>query len=241
MTPDDGPTWICIFSDDRSTYVNGPRPADAVAECRSAGLGIPDAVHYAGYSADPGVQAPHEAPSRPIATREPDKRSNRRAELVLMLYGLLRVDFPIGSILKPAEAGARLPSPSSLRDFLANVGIAIERLSVDPRIVDRVIENQGKAWIAAARETNARRLGKWKSAEVYAERKIRYRQHAKRLRKRVGYQKAIGELASSIDGLLPRHELAEANFREALSDTGLSEDDIHSLVNRYRRINAPKL
>jgi hypothetical protein len=174
-------------------------------------------------------------------TYTPEKKSTRRAELVLMLYGLLRVDFPIGSILKPEDAAGRLPSPSALRDFLANVGIAIEHLSSDPRLVDRVIENQGKAWIAAARETNARRLGKWKAAEVYAERKIRYRQHAKRLRKRVGYRKAIEELAASIDGLLPRNELAEENFREALSDTGLSEDDIHSLVNRYRRITAPKM
>jgi len=241
MTPENGPTWICIFSDHRSTYVNGPRPADAVAECKASGLGIPDVVHYAGYSAEPDVQAPTRTHLPAITPEKPDKRSGRRAELVLTIYGLLRADFPIGSILKPDEAAARLPSASALRDFLANVGLAIERLSVDPRIVDRVIENQSKAWIAAARETNAARTGKWKSAEVWKERKIRYRQHAKRLRKRVGYRKAIGELAFAIDGLLPQNEIAEENFRAALVDTGLSADDIRSLVNRYRRINAPKL
>ena len=240
MTAGRGPTWICIFEEHPSTYVNGPRPADAVAECKSAGLGIPTAVHYAGYTAEPDVQAPEAGPLRHAIPR-PEKPSNRRAELVLTLYGLLRCDFPIGSILKPAEAAARLPSASALRDFLANVGLALERLSADPRAVDRVIENQSKAWIAAAKEKNAIRLGKWKEAEVYAERKIRYRQHAKRLRKRVGYREAIGELASSIDGLRPCQERAEENFRDVLLESGLGIDDVHSLIMRYRRVNAPKM
>jgi hypothetical protein len=236
-----GPTWIAIFENRASTYVTGSRPADVVAECKSAGLGTPSAIHYAGYSAEPELGTSDLGARPRFPPPKADKRSSRRAELVLMLYGLLRIDFPIGSILKPADAAGRLPSASSLRDFLANVGSAISRLSEDPRIIDRVVENQGKAWISAAKETNARRRGKWKAAEIHAERKIRYRQHAKRLRKRVGYQKAIGELASSIDGLLPRHELAEENFRRILDESGLSEDDIQSLISRYRRINAPKM
>lgn len=235
-----GPVWICELAGRPSAYASGALPEDAVAECESAGLGTPTAVHYAGYTAEPDHEAP-QAPQAPPAIPKPTKRSGRRAELVLTLYGLLRCDFPIGSILRPAEAAARLPSASALRDFLANVGAAIQRLNSDPRIVDRVIEAQGKAWISSANEKNARRLGKWKAAEVHAERKIRYRQHAKRLRKRVEYHKAIGELASSIDGLLPRHELAEANFRAVLADSGLGLDDIESLVRRYRRINAPKM
>ena len=241
MTDGNGPTWICEFPGNPSAYASGSTPEAAVAECESAGLGTPSAIHYAGYVASPALESALLPPATRHAIPKPSKRSGRRAELVLTIYGLLRADFPIGSILKPAEAAARLPSASALRDFLANVGVAIQRLTVDPRIVDRVIENQGKAWIAAAKEKNARRLGKWKAAEIYAERKIRYRQHAKRLRKRVGYHKAIGELASSIDGLLPRHELAEDNFRAILLDAGLGSDDVHSLVNRYRRINAPKM
>jgi hypothetical protein len=236
-----GPTWICDFPGHTSAYASGHRPADAAAECESAGLGTPAAIRYAGYIADPEPEPALVTPPIVQAIPTPPKRSSRRAELVLMIYGLLRADFPIGSILKPAEAAARLPSSSALRDFLANVGTAIQRLTSDPRIVDRVIENQGKAWIASAMETNARRIGKWKAAEVYTERKIRYRQHAKRLRKRVGYHQAIAELAASIDGLLPRHELAAENFRAILAESGLGADDIESLISRYRRINSPKL
>ena len=241
MTGGNGPTWICEFPGNPSAYASGSTPEAAVAECESAGLGTPSAIHYAGYVASPEAKTAPVTTSIPYTTPKPSKRSGRRAELVLTIYGLLRADFPIGSILKPAEAAARLPSASALRDFLANVGIAIQRLTVDPRIVDRVIENQSKAWIAAAREKNARRLGKWQAAEIYTERKIRYRQHAKRLRKRVGYHKAIGELASSIDGLLPRQELAAESFRTILVESGLGEADVQSLVNRYRRINAPKI
>jgi len=240
MTNQTGPTWICNFSGRPSSYQTGPRPIDAIRKCQSAGLGTPETVHYAGYAAEPVHRTPRTSKAPPTAST-PGKRSGRRAELVLMLYGLLRCDFPIGSILKPTEAAARLPSASSLRDFLANVGLAIERLSSDPRIVDRVIENQGKAWIAAANQKNATRLGDWQKADIYEERKIRYRQHAKRLRKRVEYHKAIGELASSIDGLLPRQERAEDNFRDLLLESGLGMDDIRSLIMRYRRVNAPKM
>ena len=241
MTGGNGPTWICDFPGHASAYAAGHRPADAAAECKSAGLGTPSAIRYAGYIASPDPVPAAPPPPDPDAIPKPSKRSGRRAELVLTIYGLLRADFPIGSILKPAEAAARLPSASALRDFLANVGTAIQHLNEDAKIIDRVIENQAKAWIAAAKEKNARRIGKWKAAEVYAERKIRYRQHAKRLRKRVGYHKAIAELAASIDGLLPRHELAAENFRAVLADSGLGMDDVESLVNRYRRINTPKL
>ena len=203
MTGDKGPTWICTFPNRPSTYAPGSSPSDAVAVCESAGLGTPSAVNYAGYSAEP--DPPPDGGSSKIADVIPlsPPKSTRRAELVLTLYGLLRCDFPIGSILRPEDAANRLPSASALRDFLANVGSAIVRLRSDPRIVDQVIESQGKARIASAQETNFRHAGKWKAAEVYAERKFRYRQHAKRLRKRVGYRKAIAELAHAIDGILP--------------------------------------
>lgn len=241
MTTRTGPTWLCEFNGHAAQYAGGGSPAGAAAECEAAGLGTPTAVTYAGYVAAPVPQeAPH-APPMPHAPIKPDKRSARRAEIVLTLYGLLRCDFPIGSILKPAEAAARLPSASALRDFLANVGAAIEKLTADPRIIDRVIEAQSKAWISAANETNARHLGKWQAAEVCAERKIRYRTHAKRLRKRVGYQGAIAELAASIDGALPRDELAAENFRTILVESGIGVDDVESLVRRYRRITAPKI
>jgi hypothetical protein len=241
MTKKTGPVWICEFQNSTSRYAVGSRPSEAVAECREAGLGTPSDVHYAGYIAEP-EPAPAPAPRKSIPPPKPKpERSGRRVELVLTLYGLLRCDWPIGSILKPFDAAARLPSQSALRDFVANVGTAIQQIESDSRIVDEVIENQGNAWIEAAKEKNARRLGKWKAAEVHAERKIRYRQHAKRLRKRVAYHKAIGELASSIDGLLPRQETAAENFRAVLLDSGLGLDDVTSLVNRFRRITAPKL
>lgn len=241
MTGEKGPTWICTFPDRPSTYASGPRPSDAVAVCESAGLGTPSAVNYAGYNADP--DPPAQLDGSTIADLIPlsPPKSTRRAELVLTLYGLLRCDFPIGSILRPEDAANRLPSASVLRDFLANVGTAIERLRNDPRNVYQVIESQGKAWIASAQETNSRRAGKWKAAEVYAERKIRYRQHAKRLRKRVGYRKAIAELAHAIDGILPEQESTAENFRSILAKSGIGPDDVESLVSRYRRITAPKL
>lgn len=236
-----GPLWLCDFPGTTSTFASGSVPSEAVAECESAGLGTPASVQYAGYIAEPD---PPPAPAPRLAVVIPakaDNRSGRRAELVLTLYGLLRCDWPIGSILRPADAAARLPTQSALRDFVANVGAAIQRIRGDARIVDQVIESQGNAWIAAAKEKNARGNGKWKNAEIHAERKIRHRSNAKRLRKRVAYRKAIGELALVLDGLLPRQELALDNFRTAIADSGLGADDIDSLVNRFRRITAPKL
>jgi len=241
MTPKNAPVWICEFRGRPSTYAAGSRPSEAVAECQNLGLGTPTAVHFAGYHAEP---EPSPAPgARRPAIPPPNKpeKSGRRAELVLTLYGLLRCDWPIGSILKPSDAAARLPSQSALRDFVANVGLAIQQIEADSGILDDVIENQGKAWIAAAHEKNARRLGKWKSAEVHAERKIRYRNHARRLRKRVAYQKAIGELTSAIDGLLPRQEAAADNFRNQMIESGLGAEDVSSILGRYRRISTPKL
>lgn len=239
MNRKNAPIWICEFSGRPSTYVSGSRPSEAVAECREAGLGIPSSVHYAGYTAEPDPPPIRGRPAPP----PPDapEKSGRRAELALTLYGLLRCDWPIGSILKPFDAAARLPSQSALRDFVANVGTAIQQLTGDSRIVDEVIENQGNAWIEAAKEKNAKDSGRWKAAEIHSERKIRFRQNAKRLRKRVAYQKSIGELASAIDGLLPRQETAAENFREHLLKSGLSSDDVSSIVGRYRRITTPKL
>ena len=241
MTGKAGPIWLCEFTGKPSIYAYAPSASVASAECRESGLGTPTATHYAGYVAEPGpIATPPTRHAIPLPSK-PSGRSARRAELVLTLYGLLRCDWPIGSILRPDAAAARLPSQSALRDFLANVGLAIERISGDSRIVDETINSQGNAWIEAANEKNAKRSGKWRLAEVHAEMKIRHRMNAKRLRKRVGYRKAIAELAFSIDGLLPCQDRAAENFRTILADSGLGSVDVDSLVNRFRRITAPKL
>jgi hypothetical protein len=236
--------WLCSFENAPSTYASGSREVDAVAQCLEAGLGQPTALSYAGYAAEPGQ--PLELPLGPPPpdfqpTPRPEPKSTRRAELILTLYTALRCDFPIRSILTPSDAASRLPSASALRDFLANVGAAIERLRRDPELINRAIAAQAAAWIAGANEKNHRDRGKWKAAEVEAERKLRHRQNARRLRKRKDYRLAISELALVLDGFFPGADSAAESFKVQLIAEGFALDDAESLANRFRRISSPKI
>lgn len=233
--PTSSPLWLCSFREQPSTYVAAPRPRGAEVQCRDAGLGTPTSVQYAGYTAAPGSEAEQQP--------KPPKRqiSSRRAELALTLYALLRVDWPIGSILAPAKAAARLPSQSALRDFLADTGTAIARLEADTDALDAVVIAQGKTWFHANREKNSRLAGDWKEAERHQERKELYRSSARRLRKRRAYQLAIGELMASLEGILPSSLTVSETFAAFLLASGMAADDVQSLTRRLRRISVPRL
>ena len=233
--PKNVPVWLCHIRGDGTRFVAAARPGGAEAECRSAGLGTPSALHYAGYSAAPAGE-PAYSPAKPRR-----RISSRRAEMALTIYGLLRVDWPIGSILNPAKAAARLPSQSALRDFLADVGMAIERIKTDHRILDRVIQAQGLTWYHANREKNSRLVGDWTAADRHQQKKELNRETANRLRKRRAYQLAIGELMASLDGALPKCVSAAESFSAFLIEHGMAPDDVQSITRRLRRVAVPNL
>ena len=234
MSPPNKPVWLCTFPGRPSTYVESSRPREAEIACRTEGLGTPSSITYAGYTAAPTTEEPR--PSRPRR-----QLSSRRAELALTIYSVLRVDWPIGSILAPAKAAARFPSQSALKDFLADVGRAIERLEADHSIVDSVIRAEGLGWYYANRAKNARLQNDWTKADRAQEKKELYKARARRLRKRRAYQVAIGELMASLDGLLPSAATAAESFAAYLIAGGMAPDDVESLVRRLRRIAVPRL
>ena len=234
--PTNVPVWLCSFQGKPATYVASPRPAGAEAQCRAEGLGTPAAVQYAGYSAAP---APEIEQHKPKKVRR--QISSRKAEMALTVYALLRVDWPIGSILAPAKAAARFPSQSALKDFLADTGTAIARIEADQDALDAVVIAQGKSWFHANREKNARHAGNWKEADRHKDRKELYRESARRLRKRRAYQLAIGELMASLEGILPQCAAASDTFAAFLIAGGMAPDDVDSLTRRLSRVAVPRL
>lgn len=232
------PVWLCSFSGKPALYVSDPRPGGAEAQCKAEGLGTPASIIYAGYTA---VPTPEPKPTAPPAATAARPLSSRRAELALTIYALLRIDWPIGSILAPAKAAARFPSQSALKDFLADVGVAISRLQADPATLHRVVNAQGMAWYHANREKNKSRAGLYAGAESHKHKKERYRAQARRLRKRRAYQMAIGELTASLDGLLPSAAAATVAFTEYLIAGGMAADDVDNLTRRLRRVAVPRL
>jgi hypothetical protein len=197
-------------------------------------------VVHAGYTAYPGKPHLVRKPLQPQPATP--TRVGRRAEAALAVYGLLRVDWPLGSILHQAAAEDRhQASQATLRDFLADVGAAIAGLETPVHLLDLVVADQAKAWWYAAREHQARRLGEGKRAELLAEQKLFHRSRARRLRKRKAYGQATAELDGALAGRLEKHEGVADAFERQLTDQGLGADDVATLVARARRITIPRL
>jgi hypothetical protein len=233
------PLWIAEWRSGgpSSVFVEASTAGTATDLIQGTGLPRPDRLTFAGYAAVP------ESPDRPALPKTPPKqdlRIGRRVETALSIYSLLRVDWPIGSILQDPEAARRIPD-RALRDFIAAVGSAIERVEVDTRILLEVVDAQGKAWWFASQEMNARRSRNLRLAEWAGERRTLYRDRARRLRKRRGFDIAVGELAALLEGTLPSSEEAAERFRGILITGGLSADDADSMVRRFRRVTVPRL
>jgi hypothetical protein len=230
------PVWLCRWKRRRREVRYIPAKSSATARdlCELAGLGSPDSITYAGYCAEPDELRRPKNYRRKIA-------SSRRAEQALGLYALLRVDWPIGSILADRELGNRYASTPALRDFVANVGATLERVNSAGRVVCAVVEAQGRAWWYAAQAKNARRAGDHNLARRWSDRAEDCRHRARRLRKRRAYQLAVGALESELTGETPVADLVADRFVDHLVEHGFSPSDAVAIAELGRRVWVPRL
>ena len=156
----DVPVWLCRWPRGRSWYIPARSSASARDLCIMAGLGCPASIAYAGFSAAPGeLRRPRGRPKATVSTG-----TSRRVEAALAIYSILRVDWPVGSILAGFDAERRWQaSDSLLRDFVANVGRAIAALAATEReVLEQVVSTQGRAsWHAARSSTSAAVSAPW--------------------------------------------------------------------------------
>jgi hypothetical protein len=193
-------------------------------------------VEYAGYAADPLAYLGGRRPA------DTDASIGRRAEAALTLYAILRLDWPIGSILDIREAAERWrPTSATLRDFIANVGAAIARLEADTRVLVDAVEASGLATWYRSTEINARRRRNGRLEAYARERREMYRDRARRLRRRVEYTAAVGELDAALEGRLEHDQVAAEAFRRRLVDQGMPADDAESFARRFSRVGIPRL
>lgn len=227
------PVWLCRWCRPRgyeTHYIPARTGRTAATLAELAGLGRPDGVQYAGFSAEPVTWRPK--------NREHLSPSTRRAERAVLLYAMLRSSFPVRSILADPEAST--PEPV-LRDFVANVGAAIARLGAGAEVVDQVAAAQARAWYASAAAANARRAGLRLEAEAALERANLYRGRARRLRKRKAYALAIGNLEALLAGTTERDDQVAERFRAHLVALGYPPLDADDLASRFRRVGVPRL
>lgn len=242
MTSDNGsPVWLARWSVDSGrppTYVSTGSAGEAIKALAAAGLPRPARLEYAGYAADPTGYLAGQRPPAP----DSEPAIGGRVEAALTLYGILRIDWPIGSILSVREAAERWrPTSAVLWDFIANMGAAIERLAVDSRVLGDVVEASGRATWFRTTEIRARRRQNDKLEAYARERREMYRDRARRLRRRVEYAAAIGELAAALDGKLERDIAAADACRRTLVAAGMSPDDAESFARRSVRIGVPRV
>lgn len=238
-TPRSLPVYLALWPGRPGAYFRARTPAGAAGQAVGAGLGEPPVIHYAGYAAYPELptrkrrSAPGQA--API-------RVGRRAEAALTVYGLLRVDWPLGSILGRAAAEHQhQASPAALRDFLADMGAAIESLTTPRHLLDAAVHHDARAWWYKAKERQARRLGEGLRADQLADRRRAHFERARSLRRRKQYGQATAELDGALAGNLEAHQGVAEAFAAQLVGQGLGADDVASLVKRARRITIPRL
>ena len=251
----DVPVWLCRWPRGRSWYIPARSSASARDLCIMAGLGCPASIAYAGFSAAPGeLRRPRGRPKATVSTG-----TSRRVEAALAIYSILRVDWPVGSILAGFDAERRWQaSDSLLRDFVANVGRAIAALAATEReVLEQVVSTQGRASWHAAQELNIRRRlralecgteeGRDErrtlelEAEHHANRRELFFHQARRLRKRRSYALAVGEMTSALDGELPRNEAATEKLMEVMVARGVDPEEAAGLARRYRRVVVPRM
>lgn len=264
----DVPVWLCRWQ--RITrYIPAKSHQSAKELCIMAGLGEPDAICYAGFSASPGMARPKGKTGWKFVTG-----TSRRAEAALEVYSTLRIDWPIGSILSSVDAERRWQvSDATLRDFLANMGSAIGRLPGAERwILEQVVSAQALSWYHAAQVLNCARelrvlddsgpdpakdekaaraaLARHRAlrrvtiqTEAYhRERKQLNQGRARRLRKRRSYALAMGRLTSTLDGVLePGREILAERWHVFLVAQGFPPTEAANQAKRYLRIFVPRM
>lgn len=257
----DVPVWLCRWKGARARHIPARSAGSAKDLCVLAGLGRPDVISYAGYSAESqSVVRPKGLTSAALATG-----TSRRAEAALTIYAVLRIDWPIGSILAGFDAESRWQASNGvLRDFIANVGVAIAGLNRTEReVLEQVVTAQALYWWHSAQESNAHRIVRTcsiKDSFIYQEESLRdlkreagltaehhrkrrdlYHHQARLLRKRRSYAMAVGQLSAALDGRLPKNDEAAGQLTEILVEHGFEEAEAQVLVARYRRVTVPRL
>ena len=240
------PVWLCTWRDGRAyrtRYValarprrlsQSDRPFDFVRRhCERHGLGEPLDVRYAGFNAYPDDVGGDRRKRGASARRVP-------VTLALHLYAMLRVDWPIGSLLSN-RAARQVYTDKALRDFIANVGAAIERLPRQKRrAVEQQVEAEARAWANGALERNAHTAGACRTEATHRRRRENATHRARRLAKRVDFARGVDLLEAALCGALPDQVEAVDNLAEILTHEGVPQEEAAELAERWRGVMVPR-
>lgn len=198
----------------------------------------PTSVRIVGYRACPEHDAESKPPSRmPVS----DIRTRNLGHAALRLYMILSADFPALSILCGQEARYR-HSIARMRDFLANMGAAIQHLPGKQRdVVAQRTKTVLEGWRYAAAEINAKRAGDLEHATEYGEIKEGCQEISDRLRRRQAHREAMRTLNMALDGCLPESQRVIENWIDALVAVGMPDHEARALASQSRRIGIPRL
>ena len=197
----------------------------------------PTSLRIVGYRAYPE----RDAEPKPLRMPVSEIKTRNMGHAALRLYMILSADFPALSILCGQEARYR-HSIARMRDFLANMGAAIQHLPGKQRdVVAQRTKTVLEGWRYAAAEINARRAGDFEHATEYGECKDGCQEISDRLRRRQAHREAMKTLNMALDGCLPESQRVIENWIDALVAVGMPDHEARALASQSRRIGIPRL